>query len=319
MASTSESRIAFPDASHDETSTPSGNASSLAWHSRTKIHQSSVKAMCSLPLTSSTNVVVTGGDDGALGFTRVTYSNNSFNTKLTDHHQQPLLSCSVLLIPNAHAAAITAITYLRPSPSGTYNSSTTKTKGDHHDQQTQQHNFATTGPDQRLQLWHVSFDLTQPGVEGLRVEKGQGVNTAVADAACLEVLSWVSEEGYKDNDYCDDDNHDDNIADNGHDEQNDKEEKKNKNKERLEPTIATPQPSPSENQPQLESESDAQNQITLIQNSILTPKTNIFYRQQQQQLKQKQKQKQQPLRILVAGIGLEVRKLARVSSASAAR
>lgn len=36
----------------------------------------------------------------------------------------------------------------------------------------------------------MSIDLGKPGVEGLRVEKGDYVNTAVADAACLEGFGW---------------------------------------------------------------------------------------------------------------------------------
>ena len=187
-----------------------------------------------------------------------------------------------------------------------YTSSTNENKENHRDRQTQQHNFATTGPDQRLQLWRVIFDLAQPGVEGLRVDKGQWVNTAVADAACLEVISWVWEEGYKDND-CDDIDHDDDIADDGQDEQDDKEGKKNKNKEGDECTVTEPRYSLSENHPGRGPVSEAENQVTVIQNSTLAPKMNIFDRRQQQP---PPKRRERPLRILVAGIGLEVRKLA---------
>lgn len=184
---TLEPRLASSTPQNDDISTSTEDASILAWQSRTKIHQSSIKTMCSLPISPSTFIIVTGGDDGALGFTRVTYSFN--NSSLSDNSQQ-LLSCSVLLIPNAHAAAVTAVAYLGPSPQARYPSTT---ENENADSQIQQRNFATTGPDQKLQLWRVSFDLAQPGVEGLRVEKGQWVNTAVADAACLEVIGWEME------------------------------------------------------------------------------------------------------------------------------
>lgn len=46
----------------------------------------------------------------------------------------------------------------------------------------------------------MSIDLGKPGVEGLRVEKGDCVSTAVADAACLEGFGWGDGDGDDDGD-----------------------------------------------------------------------------------------------------------------------
>ena len=304
---TPEPRIVNSSSSNNEIfPSSSPYTTNLSWQSRTKIHQSSIKAMCSFLLSPSTIIIVTGGDDGALGFTRVTYSPN--NTSFPHDSQQPL-SCSVLLIPNAHAAAITAITYLGPpgpSLTGIFHSKN-KTRREN-DPQTQQHSFffATTGPDQKLQLWHVSFDLARPGVEGLRVQKGDWVNTAVADLACLEVLSsdWEGEESYED-----DDGVDDNDA------------KKNENEATepyqthaavaaaaAEPLIQRPSSKPSETQSISESKSNEDETNSSIIHQAPLPTSPLKIKDSNQQQQQHQRQKQ--LRILVAGIGLEVRNLA---------
>jgi hypothetical protein len=167
-------------------SSSSTNPTHLTYHSRTKIHQSSIKTISSLPLSPSSYLIATGGDDGALGFTRVTHRSNSSPSPPSSN----LLTSSVLLIPNAHAAAITAITYLGRHPvlqtdqcDETYAGMNPRRKKNHHV-------FATTGPDQRLQTWFVRIDLgKEGGVEGLEVERGKRgvvVDTAVADVACLE-------------------------------------------------------------------------------------------------------------------------------------
>lgn len=301
---TTEPGIACPDALHNEMPTPSGHSTNLTWHSRTKIHQSSIKAMYSLPLSPSTFIILTGGDDGALGLARVTYSSNNSSAL---HNSQPPLSCYVLVIPNAHAAAVTAVAYLGPSPRA-YNSFTTKHRNAY--SQVQQHIFATTGPDQRLQLWRVSFDLAKPGVEGFRVQKGGIWHTTVADAACLEVVGWERKEGYNYYDDCDCD-----VADDDQDKQNDDEkEDENKIQHQNKSNAAEPQtqigPQLSKDESEAESEEEGENQkpvpiTTITQTS--TPKTRFPKRQQQQQ-------QEYTLRILVAGIGLEVRNLAWISS-----
>ncbi|KAL8785882.1 MAG: hypothetical protein Q9213_003114 [Squamulea squamosa] len=102
-------------------------------HYRTPVHQNSIKSMFLIPLdtTSHDYLIVTGGDDGALGITRRALPQVS--------HQS---STATLLIPKAHAAAINAVEYLSilSSPA---------------DQSLQVHVFVSSGNDQRLKTWIV--------------------------------------------------------------------------------------------------------------------------------------------------------------------
>lgn len=136
----------------------------ISWQARTKIHQSSIKAMKTIPLSSSNTLLVTGGDDGALAFTRINF--------FKDNPVDPPLR-SVLLIPKAHASAINAIAYL--SHEKIIASDGPK-----------EYRFATTSNDQKIKVWQLSADLDKPGVEGFQVVKKKNVCSSIADVSCLE-------------------------------------------------------------------------------------------------------------------------------------
>lgn len=143
---------------------PSIAPTAIFWQARTKIHQSSIKAMKTIPLSSSDTLLVTGGDDGALAFTRITFfENNPVDPPLR----------SVLLIPKAHASAINAIAYL--SHEKIIASDAPK-----------EYLFATSSNDQKIKVWQLSADLGRPGVEGFQVVKKKNVYTSIADVSCLE-------------------------------------------------------------------------------------------------------------------------------------
>ena len=143
----------------------------------------------------------------------------------------------------------------------------------------------------------MSFDGAKLGVEGLHVEKGDRVNTAIADAACLE--------GGLGNDY-EEDNHDDSDDD---DEQGD-ESKEQKATNAAEPRL-NPQTKlrknhfPSEDEEGEGEEEGKDDAIPMIIHSHSTAAdtttTNTIPTK-------KNKKMENPIRgrILVAGIGLEV-------------
>lgn len=166
----------------------------ITWTSRTRIHQNSIQAISSLPLSPSTFLLATGGDDGALAFTRVTEDPCpvSLSTSSTPPQLELQLQRSVLLIPNAHAAAITAITYLgrRTTTITTVRADTRRNGTQQQQKEVPWHIFATTSPDQKIKTWRVRIDLGKTGVEGMEVERGEegggGLDTTVADASCLE-------------------------------------------------------------------------------------------------------------------------------------
>lgn len=133
---------------------------------RHRIHQNTIKCMTVVQPASAPNqyLLLSGGDDGALGITRLT-----FYTPSTAAGEPP--TCSTLLYPKAHAAAINAISYIRTlrGPAGSPPVQI----------------FATSGNDQRVKTWGVQCAANVPGTEGLRVEKRGDKSTSVGDVAAL--------------------------------------------------------------------------------------------------------------------------------------
>ncbi|MCJ1359009.1 MAG: hypothetical protein MMC33_009009 [Icmadophila ericetorum] len=155
---------------------------SLSLQARHRIHQSSIKSLAVLRLPESSGgslVLATAGDDGAVGFIRMSHGNRppSHGFGGSEHD----LTFSTLLLPKAHASTITAILDItpppHPSPPGPSESSGMR-----------EFTLATTGPDQLLKTWHLAVDASKPGVEGFRVRKGGSVHSEVADASCLDLM-----------------------------------------------------------------------------------------------------------------------------------
>jgi len=148
----SQSEVPFPDTTN--------------WQARTLVHQSAVKCMTVVRVSEDTTLIVTGGDDNALAFTRV----RPGGTLPAEGPQ-----CSTLLIPKAHASAITAITFV---------GFTSIRRGASHHLR-----FATSSNDQRLKLWSTCIDLSKQGVAGLEIRRDSNVYTPVADVSSMDVLT----------------------------------------------------------------------------------------------------------------------------------
>lgn len=140
-----------------------------------QVHQNSIKAFHCEPITPTETLIATSGDDGALAFTRILNPRDADSSAVELHH-------ATLLIPSAHASAVTALAHLEG----------------YQDEQDRLHLvFATVGNDQRLKLWHLDIDLEQEGVKGFQVKKTGDVYTSVADASSMEVcqdgnrLRWL--------------------------------------------------------------------------------------------------------------------------------
>ena len=131
---------------------------------RHRIHQNSIKAMTVIDLISYDKLIITGGDDNAIGLTLVHAS--------TKH--QPRFA--TLLIPRAHAAAVTA----------------TCVASAHHFASSTQIRFLSTSNDQRVKLWSVSVELDQmfasDAMSAVTVERVKDIGTSVADAAAMEIV-----------------------------------------------------------------------------------------------------------------------------------
>ncbi|KAF2454236.1 WD40-repeat-containing domain protein [Lineolata rhizophorae] len=122
-----------------------------------RVHQNAIQCLDCCPIVGSINLVICGGDDNALSLTLMRSESNP--------------SASTLLIPDAHAAALTACTVTTLS----------RDEGSHH---TRYSLVATTaGNDQRVNIWVVRVDLAIPGVEGITVLRLATRATSVADVS----------------------------------------------------------------------------------------------------------------------------------------
>lgn len=120
----------------------------VRWARRHKVHQNAILSVVTHRVSDDAMLIFTGGDDNALGITLITADNE----------------CT-LVVPSAHAAAITGLAVLAT--------------------QDQRLWLVSASLDQRLKVWRLDVDLGQPGVAGIEVELWQNVFTAVADASSL--------------------------------------------------------------------------------------------------------------------------------------
>lgn len=140
-----------------------GNKALLTSFHRHCIHQNTIKCISTITTSSAQNelVLISGGDDGALGITRLTF-----------HSEEISPTCSTLLYPKAHAAAINAVAALQPARGSP-----------------DVHTFATSGNDQRVKTWSLEIFSNEPGTKGLRLKKWRDRPTSVGDVAALVSLS----------------------------------------------------------------------------------------------------------------------------------
>ncbi|KAL9608953.1 MAG: hypothetical protein Q9167_006237 [Letrouitia subvulpina] len=141
---------------YQDTSTPS---IPIYWQNRARVHQNSIKSMASVQLSEKDSLFVSGGDDGAVGLTRITWKESD-------------LAFSSMFIPKAHASAVNAVEIFQLS-SRCGNKLLDCVR------------FVSSGNDQRLRFWQVRVDLEQPGVEGFTIQKEYDAHSSVADLSCL--------------------------------------------------------------------------------------------------------------------------------------
>ena len=177
--------------------------SPLTWPQRRKIHQNAILASTAhtLPDDSTTTILITASDDNSIALSLLS-SNPHSETR------DSVRTISTLLIPRAHAAAVTAVATYRPrlKPSST-SDSTTSVPATH---TTNTIYLLTASIDQRIKLWEIRVDLTagqgsnissgEGGAERVQVRKVQSVWTSVADVSCLEILRVGGDGGDGDGD-----------------------------------------------------------------------------------------------------------------------
>ena len=102
-------------------------------------------------------LLLSGGDDNAVAFTICAWG--TAGTPEVD----------TLIVPRAHAAAVTGIEVLASPGLRLFK-------------------VATTSIDQRVKIWEVHYNATQHGVNGLTVKRKGNYSTAVADVSGLAAL-----------------------------------------------------------------------------------------------------------------------------------
>lgn len=125
---------------------------SSSWSSCQKTHQSAVLVIATHHLPDASVLLLTGGDDNALAITRYTSE----------------LALSTLLIPRAHAAAVTALAIVPRDNDG--------------------FTLVSSGLDQYVKVWDVAVNAEKPGIDGVEVRRRCKVFTPVADVSGMALL-----------------------------------------------------------------------------------------------------------------------------------
>jgi WD40 repeat protein len=131
----------------------------LKWLSRQRVHQNAILDATSVRLSGGSTLLVTAGDDNGLGFSRV---------HAERFHEQAKPEIATLLVPRAHAAAVTALAMYKYDKDSFY--------------------VLSASIDQRMKLWDVRVVVTARGVDRVKVSKVQNVSTSVADVSSMALL-----------------------------------------------------------------------------------------------------------------------------------
>jgi len=173
LTASTDGRVSFWIMDLDKTSTtlkPTARP-----HHTLKIHQNAITCTQLISLSSSSSseecLLITGGDDNALAFTRFTPTSHSTAKATT--------TTSTLLIPRAHTAAVRAVVIKSSKQQGAL----------------LELQVMTASNDQRIRTWHISFDATSEGIDGLKVKRGRNLYTALADVADMDIVRGAGDEG----------------------------------------------------------------------------------------------------------------------------
>jgi hypothetical protein len=164
----------------EDSSNNGQTASSLSWPQRQKVHQNAILASTTRTLRDGSTLLVTASDDNGIALSRFPVNPNA-DSDTKDF-------CSTLLIPRAHAAAVTALATYRCQKT----TSTTTPDSEEEDILY----LLSASIDQRIKLWEVQVDTTAAGqdsgsgscAESVQVRKVQNVYTSVADVSCMSLL-----------------------------------------------------------------------------------------------------------------------------------
>jgi WD40 repeat protein len=156
------------DRNHDLESGKYDPCGSLSLIRCVGLHQNSIKTISVLQLSLNAVLVLTGGDDNAIGISLLRYD-----------ARQGQVSTSSILIPRAHTASITSSVIFTRLVSADVTDSVRGGEGK------LRLRAITSGNDQRIKIWDIDIDVAAPGVEGVAVRRAGNQHTAVADVSSI--------------------------------------------------------------------------------------------------------------------------------------
>ena len=154
------------------------------------IHQNAVLALCVMQAAAEVQVLLTGGDDNAIGITLLLGTSTNMPDPFGSEKSQTVPTFGTLLIPRAHAAAITTLEILNMNIQAGISILT----------------VASTGNDQRIKIWCITVNVDElskghqkpsTGIKKLGLEAVRSIHvqllketwTSVADASSMTVIA----------------------------------------------------------------------------------------------------------------------------------
>ena len=139
-------------------------SNSLLWQMRVQVHQNSIKGLVHVEISPNNSLLMTCGDDQSIALTHVTAP----DAELMGHDP----TFAVLSLPNAHASAVTGLTYI----------------GSEIKEDQTKYRFGTVGNDQQLKIWEVIDSTQKEGIERFRLKNKIQVHTSIADASAISTF-----------------------------------------------------------------------------------------------------------------------------------
>ncbi|KAJ5748611.1 uncharacterized protein N7511_010307 [Penicillium nucicola] len=140
----------------------------IACENRYQIHSNSIKSLELVPISETTTLIVAGGDDNSISVSRL----------MTTPDSSVSAQVATVSIPDAHAAAVTAVKVLSSHVSQDIASNTGFTSI----------TVASSGNDHRIKIWLITLDPTQLGTQGIKVEFLLNRYSSVADVSSLGLI-----------------------------------------------------------------------------------------------------------------------------------
>jgi hypothetical protein len=140
---------------------------SITCENRYQIHSNSIKGLELVPISDTNTILVAGGDDNSISVSLLTTPPSSSSAQVT-----------TVSIPDAHAAAVTAVKVLnkRVSRDISCNSEPATIT------------VASSGNDHRVKIWSITVDPTQFGTQGITVEFLLDRYSSIADVSSLGLI-----------------------------------------------------------------------------------------------------------------------------------